>query len=128
MSLTPHAAESWLKKYGQAWERRDPRAAAELFTEDCRYFETPFSEPAVGRDGVFRYWQAVPEGQEDIAFGFRVLAVESQTVIAHWTASFTRLANRAHVALDGLFVLEFEKAGLCSTLREWWHREETPQP
>ena len=128
MSLTRRAEESWLQTYGQAWKQGDPRMAARLFTEDCRYFETPFSKPAVGRDGVLKYWQAVPDGQTDIEFRFKLFAIESQTAVAHWSASFTRTASRARVNLDGVFLLEFDEAGLCSTLREWWHREETPQP
>jgi len=128
MSLTRAAGEIWLKQYGQAWEQRAPHQAAQLFTEDCRYFETPFSEPAVGRDGVFKYWQAVPDGQADVTFRYEVLAVQSQTLIARWSAAFTRVVSRTRVNLDGVLVLEFTAAGLCSELREWWHREETPPP
>jgi ketosteroid isomerase-like protein len=126
MTLTPETAEHWLQRYGDAWERADPAAAAQLFTEDCQYFETPFSPPACGPEGVLRYWSAVPEGQTDVSFRFRLLAVQSSTVIAHWSASFTRRANGSSVALDGVFVLEFDERGLCRTLREWWHREESP--
>lgn len=126
MAITREAAELWLTKYGQAWEMRAPQLAADLFAEDCRYFETPFSEPATGRDGVLHYWQAVPEGQTDITFRYRILAVQAPTVIAHWSASFTRTANGTRVKLDGVFVMEFTVEGQCRTLREWWHREEEP--
>jgi SnoaL-like domain len=126
MSITTEAAESWLQRYGQAWRERSPDLAAGLFDEDCRYFESPFAEPAVGRQGVRNYWQAVPEGQTDINFESRVLAVFAQTVLARWSASFTRIASGANVELDGVFELEFTDDGLCSTLREWWHRRETP--
>lgn len=128
MTVGHAAADDWLEKYGRAWESGDPIAAAQLFTEDCRYFETPFSEPAVGREGVLKYWQAVPEGQAGVTFRFRVLAVQSSTVIAHWSASFTRVSTNARVDLDGMFLLEFAASGLCSTLREWWHRNEVAQP
>ena len=128
MILTPATAEQWLQRYGDAWERADPSAAAQLFTEDCQYFEKPFSPPACGRDGVLRYWSAVPEGQTDVSFRFRLLAVQVNTVIAHWSASFTRRASGLRVALDGVFVLEFDERGLCRTLREWWQREERPPP
>ena len=128
MTLTPETAEHWLQRYGDAWERADPAAAAQLFTEDCQYFETPFSPPACGREGVLRYWSAVPDGQADVSFRFRLLAVQVNTVIAHWSASLTRRASGSRVALDGVFVLEFDERGLCRTLREWWHREERPPP
>jgi uncharacterized protein (TIGR02246 family) len=124
MAMTAQLAQQWLARYGQAWEQADPAAAAQLFSEDCRYFETPFSDPALGRDGVSKYWSAVPEGQADISFRYRVLAVDGGTVIAHWTASFTRVTSQSKVSLDGVFVLEFDDAGACRTLREWWHRKE----
>lgn len=124
--FTHAAADAWLTKYGQAWEERSPDLASQIFSEDCRYFETPFSAPEIGRSGVFRYWQAVPETQTNVAFRYIVLAVLSQTVIAHWSASFIRLTNQTSVNLDGVFMLEFNDAGLCTTLREWWHRDESP--
>src|SRR5512147_2116154 len=129
MDVTRDDAERWLTRYGEAWERRSPELASALFSEDCRYYETPFDEPAVGRAGVLEYWKAVPQGQRDIAFRHRVLAVQSRTVIAHWSASFTRIAGGQRVELDGVFVLEFAADGLCTSLREWWHREEAaPKP
>lgn len=127
MTLTHATADSWLTRYGRAWEQADPTQAARLFTEDCRYFETPYSAPAVGRAGVMKYWQAVPDGQAGVSFRFRILALQAQTVIAHWSASYTHVSTRARVDLDGMFLLEFDERGLCSSLREWWHREETAQ-
>jgi hypothetical protein len=124
MTITREEAEGWLRRYGQAWIEGDPELAGTLFSEDCRYFETPYSEPAVGREGVRRYWQAVPDGQRDVRFDFSVLAVERGSVIARWTASFVRTASAARVALDGVFLLEFTDCGECRVLREWWHRSE----
>ena len=126
MDMTREAAERWLMSYGAAWEHADPAGAAHLFTDDCRYYETPFSDPAAGREGVRTYWQVVPDRQREVVFGYQVLAVQAQTVIAHWTASFTRVPTDVRVHLDGMFVLEFSADGLCRTLREWWHRHEAP--
>lgn len=128
MSMTDASAALRLRHYGAAWESADPAVAARLFTEDCQYFETPFASPACGRDGVARYWSAVPEGQADVSFEFLVLAVQGNTVIARWNATFTRRTSGSAVALDGVFVLEFDATGLCRTLREWWHREESAPP
>lgn len=125
MGMTRNDAEAWLARYGQAWTQGDPALAAGLFSEDCRYYETPYSEPFAGRDGVRRYWQAVPDAQRDVRFGSEVLAVEGDAVVAHWHASFVRAASGAQVALDGMFLLEFSGASQCRTLREWWHRSET---
>lgn len=126
MNIGWDEANAWLARYGQAWMQADPELAGSLFTADCRYFETPYSEPAVGRDGVRRYWQAVPDAQRDVRFAFRVLAVDEGRVVAHWTASFVRVATGVNVSLDGMFLLELADALHCRSLREWWHREERP--
>jgi hypothetical protein len=48
--MTSTDLTNWLKTYGQAWETRNPDAAAALFTEDAAYYETPFGSPL---DGIF---------------------------------------------------------------------------
>jgi hypothetical protein len=124
MTISRDGAATWLHRYGEAWMRADPALAASLFSDDCRYYETPFAEPAIGPEGVRRYWQAVPDAQRDVRFDYRLLAVEGDSVIAHWTASFVRAASGAEVRLDGVFLLEFTDGGRCRLLREWWHRSE----
>ncbi|MFN7571430.1 MAG: nuclear transport factor 2 family protein [Betaproteobacteria bacterium] len=126
MTLSLAQATDWLTRYGRAWIEQSPEQAAALFTEDCRYFETPFDAPAIGREGVRAYWQAVPDAQRDIEFVYRVLSIDGCTAIAHWHAIFTRVASGERVQLDGVFVLEFADSGLCHTLREWWHRQVQP--
>jgi hypothetical protein len=120
-ALSPATLESWLKRYGHAWEARDPARARELFTPNARYHEMPFDSPKLGRAGIEEYWRTVTADQRDVKFDSRVIAVQGNTGIAHWSAVFKLASNGATVALDGVFVLEFDSAGLCSTLREWWH-------
>jgi hypothetical protein len=128
MTIGRGDAAAWLARYGEAWTTRDCALAASLFTDDCRYFETPYAEPATGRDGVRRYWQAETSGQRDVRFGADVLAIDGDRVLAHWTAEFVRTATGARVALDGMFALEFADERHCRALREWWHRNERPRP
>jgi hypothetical protein len=118
--LTRAALEAWLERYGQAWEQRDAARAAELFTEHAPYHEMPFDAPKAGRAGIREYWAKVTADQRNVRFSSRVLAVDGQTGVAHWTASFDA-AGGVRVELDGAFVLTFDESGLCSALREWWH-------
>ena len=120
-SLTSAALESWLERYGAAWEARDPALAGRLFTANAPYHEMPFDEPKSGRAGIEEYWRTVTADQRDVQFESEVIAVGGNTGIAHWSAKFRLESNGATVELDGVFVLEFDSAGLCSKLREWWH-------
>lgn len=117
--------QSWLERYGRAWERRDPDAAAALFSRDAVYYETPFVAPAQGRDGVRAYWTHATRNQTDISFSHEMLSVTRYRGIARWRARYTRRSSGVSASLDGIFVLEFDDDGLCRELREWWHLSET---
>lgn len=121
--LTVDSLERWLEKYATAWESRSADRAAEIFAADALYQDTPFGEPHRGRAGIREYWSRVTADQRDVSFHSEVIAVNGATGIAHWSAAF-RLENGERVELDGVFVLAFDDAGLCTSLREWWHVRE----
>ena len=119
--LTTAALEKWLAGYERAWESRDAARAAELFTPNASYHEMPFEAPKAGQAGIREYWSSVTADQRDIDFKSQVIAVNGQTGVAHWSATFTAPSTGARVELDGMFVLTFDANGRCSELREWWH-------
>ena len=120
--VTSVKLDAWLGRYREAWEQRDAERAAQLFTEDARYYEMPFDAPKNGRSGIREYWSGVTADQRDVEFHSQTIAVSSNTGVAHWSAKFKLASTGATVELDGVFVLELDpKNGLCTTLREWWH-------
>ena len=119
--LTAAALEKWLADYKRAWEERDAKRAAALFTHDAPYHEMPFDAPKAGRNGIRDYWTTVTADQRNIDFKSEIVAVAGQTGVARWSARLTSAASGTRVELDGVFVLTFAADGLCSELREWWH-------
>lgn len=117
--------KAWLEGYRRAWETRDPEAAAALFSEDAQYYETPFQAPARGRDGVRDYWANATRNQSDVSFSYEIVSVSGDRGMARWWATFRRVSSDETVSLDGVFLLQFEREGLCRELREWWHKAET---
>jgi len=113
--------EAWLQRYGAAWEARDPAAAAALFTPGATYHEMPFDPVKQGRAAIQDYWKTVTADQREIQVETRVIAVNGNTGVAHWKATFKLQSTGATISLDGVFVLEFAASGECSSLREWWH-------
>lgn len=113
--------EKWLAAYGAAWQARDPDAAAALFAPDSIYLDTPYSEPFRGPDGVREYWAGVTADQREVDFESRALGVIGQTGVAEWSCRFKLAASDNRVELNGVFLLEFDASGLCTSLREWWH-------
>jgi hypothetical protein len=114
----------WLEAYGRAWEARDPQAAAEHFAQDGTYQVTPFVEPLRGRQAILEYWAEVARTEQDIQFEFEILGVTPVSGIAHWRASFLRVPPGQKTKLDGIFVISLDAAGCCTSLREWWHKQQ----
>ncbi len=119
-----NALKLWLEAYSRAWEARDPHAAARLFAPDATYRLTPFDELMRGERAILEYWTRVTGSQEEIRFGYEILAVQADTGIARWWASFVRIPAKTRVKLDGIFVVTLDRDGRCTAFREWWHKQE----
>lgn len=119
-NLKEPAVEAWLQKYGAAWVARDARAAGPLFSTDAIYHENAFEVPMQGRAAIEAYWAKVTADQRDVKFESKIISVKGNTGVATWKASFKLQSTGATIALDGIFVLEFDEQGVCKSLREWW--------
>ncbi len=122
--MTPHAFAHWLDSYGQAWERRNPQAAADLFAEDGTYQVTPFLEPMRGKQAILKYWTHVAQTEQTIQFGYEILAVTPEHGIARWWASFVIVPPGLQTKLDGIFIISLDENSRCHSLREWWHKQQ----
>jgi ketosteroid isomerase-like protein len=114
----------WLRRYGDAWEKRDAKAAIRLFTEDAEYHWTPLIPPMRGRDGIEAAWSGAVADQRDIRFTFRVLATPRNLGIATWHTELVRSSTGRAFQLDGMLTAEFDDGRLCRIFREWWHSSE----
>lgn len=113
----------WLAAYRQAWERRDAEAAAQLFALSSVYAWGPFDE-IHGRDAIGERWAEATADQRDIRFRWEVLGAIGPTVVARWWCDFGVHASGRQVALDGIFLIELDADGLCTSFREWWAARE----
>ncbi len=116
----------WLDAYGTAWQTGDPEAAVAIFSEDAKYYETPFDEPMVGKKAIYNYWrEGAGQSQRDVHFMYQALSVVGNRGVAQWQANFVRVPSSIFVELDGILIADFDEAGQCTVFREWWHRQET---
>ncbi len=123
-TLTYGHFQQWMETYGKASEENDPQASADLFAQDARYYESPFDEPIIGRDAIFEYWRKGAQTLKEKEAYCEILAVNGNTGIARWQSKFTVIESGKRLALDCLFVVEFDDDGLCHTFHEWWHIRE----
>jgi ketosteroid isomerase-like protein len=115
----------WLESYGRAWMQRDAQAAAELYTENATYQVTPFSDPLQGRPAILDYWTHVAETERDIQFTYEILAITQEAGIARWRASFQIVPQDLSTQLDGIFWITLDNSGRCTSLKEWWHKQQS---
>ncbi|HKW35677.1 MAG TPA: nuclear transport factor 2 family protein [Candidatus Acidoferrum sp.] len=125
MALTREAFAAWMDQYGRAWEARDAKAATELYAENGTYQVTPLLEPMRGRPAILEYWKHVARTEENIQFGYQILASTPQHGIAQWWANFVIVPQQLKTKLDGIFVIALDHRGKCLQLREWWHKHQT---
>jgi hypothetical protein len=118
------AFTSWLDAYSKAWESRDAQAAAALYSENGTYRVTPFVEPMRGRKAIFEYWSNVARTEENVKFGYEILVASRELNIAKWSASFVIVPQGLKTKLDGIFVISLDEQGRCTSLREWWHKQQ----
>ena len=116
--------DRWLRAYGAAWEAKDTEAFVALFTDDVRYYWTPFGEPKKGRDGVAAAFSSAVANQRDIHFRYEILAVDEARCVARWWCALVRPATGQTVRLDGIMMVKPAADGLCEAFREWWHSDE----
>ena len=123
-ALTLDHFTTWMTTYGRASVENDPQESANLFAENARYHENPFDEPIAGRAAIHAYWDKGARNLKDKEATFEILSVEENRGIVRWQSKFTVTESGKRLAVDCLFVVEFNDEGLCQTFREWWHIRE----
>jgi hypothetical protein len=116
----------WLDAYGDAWERRDASAAAELFAEDALYQWGPFGRRLRGRLMIREAWAEAVEQQDNVDFGYEVLTATARGGIVRWWCGADIPARKVRERDEGIFRLAFDDSGLCTRLEEWFNTTEEP--
>lgn len=119
--------QRWLDGYRDAWEGRDPDAAAALFTEDAIYQEQPYEEPYRGPAGVREYWTKTTATHSDVVLRYGKPIIDGDRAAVEWWVTLKN--DGFELTLAGEFYLIFDESGLVRVLREYWHfAEGAPAP
>jgi hypothetical protein len=119
--LETAAFGAWLDAYKAAWEARDPKRAAALFTDEATYRETPFDEPLRGTAVIADYWAKAVSGQSGVTFTYDVIACRGPEGVCRWHAAFAAVPGGERIDLDGIFLCRFAAGGKVDRFEEWWH-------
>jgi ketosteroid isomerase-like protein len=121
--------DAWLASYKSAWENRDDKQIAKIFSDDANYQSSPYSPPMKGVDQIRDYWNKLGPDQNDIQFEYKIWQVADDVGVAHWRCRYTQKSTFERVDLDGIFRCVFStksgKPGRCTELLAWWHSRNT---
>jgi SnoaL-like domain len=113
--------DEWAEAYARAWEEADDDAVGALFTVNATYRSSPFQEPYRGRDAIEAYWREVTSSQSKVFVAMGAPVVCGRRAVVEW---WTQMDNDGTpVTLPGALILDFDEAGLCEGLREYWNLE-----
>lgn len=119
--MTERDIHAWLNAFKSAWHTQNPMFFASLFAAGSEYRDTPFSVP-IAYNTFEQFWFNLAQEQQDNDMVFaKVELLAGNRAIAFWRAFTTRKASFQRMEGDGVMLLTFNEAGLCSDLREWQH-------
>lgn len=111
--------KNWLGNFKDAWKQRNPEKAALLFSKDVIYYENPFSKPCNNWEEVLGLWEAVPQNQKDVSFGYEIINITEKLGIVNWKVSRTKLPSNQKEFIDGIFLISLNTDGLCNFFKQW---------
>lgn len=131
----------FMAAYQRVWVGQDSEGFAALFAPGGRYWNTPFQSQDTP-EALAAYWDRI-KLQEDISLDYEVLAETERGGVAHWHVEYrvaseelfeiwarstgTGLPQRApgdplpRMILDGALAAAFDRDGLATEVRIWWH-------
>ena len=110
--------ETWVERYGRAWETADAEAASDLFSEDATYRSNIFEDPHTGKGGIEVYWSQATSTQRDIEVTMGRPIIEGNRVSVEF---WTKMENGGvDVTLPGCLLLTFDEDGRCQSLHEYY--------
>ena len=121
--------KEWLDRYVAAWISYDPKAIADLFTDDVSYRYHPSDEPTVGRDAVVASWLGESAAQEvstrdapgTYEAAYAPVAIEDDVVVAIGTSTYyTAPGGPVDAIYDNCFLMRFDASGRCSDFTEYY--------
>ena len=116
----------WLDAYQAAWSTDDANAVAALFTEDARYFATPFADPHIGRDAIAKWWVEQGESAMTWAFEGEVIASTERRHVIRGTTKYADGLTTLGAAetFHNIWIVTLEENGEASEFVEYWMLEQ----
>jgi hypothetical protein len=122
--ITNESVAIWLSNYVEAWKSYDPQAIGALFSEDCHYYYSPYSEPVIGRETIVKGWLKNRDKAGTYTGDYRVVATNGNLVISNGRSTYFEADGKTPSReYDNIFMMEFNDIGQCSLFKEWYMKK-----
>lgn len=122
--ISNEAVAIWLSNYVEAWKSYDPAAIGALFSDDARYYYSPYSEPLEGRDAIVADWLKNRDKAGTYTAEYKMLATNGNLVVTNGRSTyFEEDGKTVRREYDNIFVIEFDEMGRCSLFKEWYMKK-----
>lgn len=109
-----------IRKYKEAWIKRDPEAIIKIFTKDAIYHERVLKKPHVGSLAIKKYWSdKVIREQKNIRFKLLNLYIDGNIAVAEWEANSYDIKDKDNVHMKEVAILKI-KGNKIASLHEYW--------
>lgn len=109
--------EEWLGRYRTAWKTDDPAVIASLFTDDVRYYSTPYRSPRKGREEVVDWWTKHGDSKVSWTFDHEVLAQEGDLFVVRG------LTHYPEKTYHNIWLVTLAPDGRAREFIEYWMEE-----
>ena len=117
MSDARQRYDVWVRAYMKAWESNDPEEIGALFTEDAKYFTTPYRKAWAGRQGIVDGWLGRKDQPGTWSFEYEVLIADDQLGVVK---GVTRYAD-PNPDYVNLWLIRLDAGGKhCREFTEYW--------
>jgi hypothetical protein len=114
----------WVDNYEKAWRSPGTDGLGTLFAKGASYLQSPYSEPIVGLHGIAEMWDAERESPDEVfTIESEIVAIEEDTAVVRVLVRYGYPLTQEY--LD-LWILRFNKSGLCEWFEEWPYWAERP--
>ncbi|WP_291079310.1 nuclear transport factor 2 family protein [Hyphomonas sp.] len=112
------AFDAWLAAYARAQDGGDVALLGSLFSDNAKFFETPFHAPIEGREAISDVFAAVWARLTDVSFEIEKIS----DGWAHWTSGAIIEALDEPQRSNGILKADLDDEGRCSSLTFWTER------
>lgn|SRR5690349_11881709 len=114
----------WLSNYVDAWKSYDPEAIAALFSEDARYYYSPYSEPLEGREAIVADWLKNKDKAGTYTAEYKLMATNGNLAVTNGRSTYFEDDGKTiRREYDNIFVIEFDELGRCNFFKEWYMKK-----